>query len=119
MGIHLAHTLVAARLPTSSTTHCAAARRRPGHVQMTRTLSAISKIALMKLQLDAARDGTLLLYVIGQPCNHTADCLNTTHPPGMPYLLHSVVSCGSHISLGDGSVLGADVARLVGRSRYK
>ena len=23
--------------------------------------------------------------MIGQPCNNTADCTNTTHPPGPPY----------------------------------
>lgn len=36
-------------------------------------------------QIVTAADGTLLMYVIGQPCNKTADCLNTTHLPGMPY----------------------------------
>jgi hypothetical protein len=36
-------------------------------------------------QIVQATDGSLLLYVIGQPCNRTANCLNRTHPPGKPF----------------------------------
>eukprot|EP01052_Picozoa_sp_SAG31_P034673 SAG31_NODE_4084_length_3603_cov_5.623002_4_plen_431_part_00 len=36
-------------------------------------------------QLTTAADGALLLYVIGQPCNRTADCTDPARPPGKPY----------------------------------
>eukprot|EP01043_Picozoa_sp_COSAG02_P010489 COSAG02_NODE_369_length_23680_cov_36.650609_10_plen_608_part_00 len=36
-------------------------------------------------QLVSLPNGQLLLYVIGQPCNKTADCTNSTHPPSKPF----------------------------------
>ena len=36
-------------------------------------------------QIKVATDGTLLMYVIGQPCNRTADCTNASHSPSAPF----------------------------------
>ena len=49
-------------------------------------------------QLTTAADGTLLLFVIGMPCNHTADCTNSSAPPGPAYKY----SCVPHTDMQDG-----------------
>lgn len=49
-------------------------------------------------QLATAADGSLLLFVIGMPCNHTADCTNSSAPPGPA----NKYTCEPHTDMQDG-----------------